>query len=268
MIETGMELHYFWLPVLGFVIGLLATMVGGNGAFFFPPALILLFQVSPRVAIATSLAAVIPIGLIGSLEHYRRGNINLPIGTVFGLFGLTGAFAGAWLSSILEVNTLVLSFGIYSILLGLFTLHLPKSKTTKMQEPPERFADLNKRNLPLIIAIGLVSGFVAGLYGTSGTAPVLAALLLLRLPFKIIIGTSVMIVFINAVAGFSGHLLVGEFDTQLIVLLGSGAAIGAFLGPRFLSHIRHEQRKENKFRYVLSALLIIMGVFLLVRFMA
>ena len=176
-------------------------------------------------------------------------------------------FAGAWLSSILAVNTLVLTFGIYAILLGLFTLRIPKRNTAKMRKPPERFADLNRRNLPLISAIGLVSGFVAGLYGTSGTAPVLAALLLLQLPFKIIIGTSVMIVFINAVSGFTGHLLVGEFDLQLIFLLGSGAAVGAFLGPRLLSRIRHEQRRETKFRYVLSALLIIMGAFLVMRFM-
>lgn len=246
MSDIAIELNYFWLPVIGFVVGLIATMIGGNGAFFFPPALILLFQVSPKAAIATSLAAAIPIGLIGSAEHYRRGNINVPVGIVFGAAGMVGAFSGAWLSSMLKTETLVVSFSIYLILLGFFTLYRPGTHADKAAEPPSRFSDLNKQNLSLIMSIGFMAGCVTGLYGTSGTAPVLAAMLILRLPLMQVIGTSVLIVFINAITGFSGHLLLGEFDFRLIILLGSGATVGAFIGPRLLGHIR-PQKKKVKF---------------------
>ncbi len=259
---ASVELHYLWLPLFGFVVGMFATMVGGNGAFFFPPALILLFQVSPRVAIATSLAAVIPIGLIGSYEHYRRGNINLPVGILFGSAGVVGAFTGAWISGMLQPDTLVLTFGFYAVLLGLFTLYLPGKKNDASVSPPGSFADLDKRNMPLILFVGVVSGLVAGVYGTSGTAPVLAGLFILQLPVKVVIGTSVLIVFINAMSGFGGHLLMGEPDLQLIFLLGSGAAAGAFVGPRFLTGIRPE-RKEHTFRYVLCLLLILLGGWLI-----
>ncbi len=262
MLEIAIELNYYWLPVIGFAVGLVATMVGGNGAFFFPPALILLFQVSPKVAIATSLAAVIPIGLIGSAEHYRRGNINLPVGVVFGLAGMLGAFLGAWMSNMLKTETLVISFSIYLILLGLFTLYRPKASTDGVVKPPGRFSDFNKHNLSLILSIGFIAGCVTGLYGTSGTAPVLAAMLILRLPLMQVVGTSVMIVFINALTGFSGHMLLGELDFQLIMLLGSGATVGAFLGPRLLWRIR-PRKKENKIRFILGFLLIIVGIFLL-----
>ncbi len=265
MADVGVELSYYWLPFLGFVVGLLATMVGGNGAFFFPPALILLFQVSPRIAITTSLAAVIPIGLIGSIEHYRRQNINLPVGILFGMAGLLGAFGGAWLSNRLSPDTLVMSFGIYAIVLGLFTIRLPGRKTEGTNPPLLRFADMHSRQFLPIILIGLVSGFVAGLYGTSGTAPVLAGLFLLRLPLLQVIGTSVLIVFINAFSGFSGHLLLGEFDWELVFLLGSGAVVGAFIGPRLLGRIK-PGGKGHKYRYILSVLLIILGVYLVSQF--
>ncbi len=262
MSEIAIELNYYWLPVIGFVVGLIATMVGGNGAFFFPPALILLFQISPKVAIATSLAAVIPIGLIGSAEHYRQGNINLPVGIVFGAAGMIGAFLGAWMSSMLKTETLVISFSVYLILLGLFTLYRPKARTDGVVKPPEHFSDLNKRNLTLILSIGFIAGCVTGLYGTSGTAPVIAAMLILRLPLMQVVGTSVLIVFINAFTGFSGHVILGELDFQLILLLGSGATVGAFLGPRLLGRIR-PRNKENKIRMILGLLLIVVGIFLL-----
>ncbi len=262
--ESAVELHYLWLPLLGFVIGLLATMIGGNGAFFFPPALILLFQVEPRVAIATSLAAVIPIGVIGSFEHYRRRNINLPIGLSFGAFGLAGAWLGAWISNAIDPATLITTFGAYCIVLGLFTMRMPKKKGYKEYTPPESFQEIQRSQMPYIAIFGLISGAVAGLFGTSGTAPVLAALLILKFPIRLVIGTSVMIVFINALSGFGGHLILGEIDPELILWLGSGAAIGAFIGPKLLVNIKPEG-KEGKLRFLFSAIIIAMGILLIIR---
>lgn len=251
--------------MIGFVVGLLATMVGGNGAFFFPPALILLFQVSPRVAIATSLAAVLPIGLIGSAVHYRRNNINLPVALIFGAAGLVGALAGSWITSVIETAVLVRTFGVYCIILGLLSLRVPKSSEYgKTDSPPESLREIRSRNVPLIIFFGLVSGAAAGLFGTSGTAPVLAALLILQFPVRLVIGTSVLIVFINALSGFGGHLVLGEIDPELILMLGSGAAAGAFIGPRLLIHIKPE-KKEGGIRYVFAGIIIALGVLMFTR---
>jgi len=262
--ESAIDLSHYWLPLIGFVIGMLSTMVGGNGAFFFPPILILFFQVSPRVAIATSLAAVIPIGLVGSFEHYRRDNINLPVGILFGSAGLAGAITGAWISSIMETDTLISTFGVYLVALGLLTLYNPKSRLRGRVPPPHSFSDFRRQQVLLMASLGLTAGVVAGLFGTSGTATVLAGLFLLQLPIKLVIGTSVLIVFINALAGFGGHLIVGEIDPGLILKLGSGAAAGAFLGPRLITRIRPE-RNEGRIRNVFALIVMVLGIILLFR---
>ncbi len=75
-----------------------------------------------------------------------------------------------------------------------------------------------------------------------------------------VIVTWVLIVFINALTGFSGHVILGEIDIYLILLLGSGATIGTFLGPRLFGRIR-PRNKENKVRIILGLLLIVAGVF-------
>ncbi len=262
--ETTIQLSHYWLPLIGFVIGLIATMVGGNGAFFFPPALILLFGVSPRVAIATSLAAVVPIGLIGSLAHYRRDNVNLPLGILFGIAGFAGAVSGAWVSGLLDAAIIVKAFGYYVLALGAFTFFMPKRNTHASLPAPRHIADINKKQLPAILILGLLAGIAAGLFGTSGTLTVLAGLFMLQLPVKLIIGTSVLIVFINALSGFGAHLVVGEIDFRLIWLLGSGAALGAFIGPWLLHYVK-PGGKEGKIRYIFALKLIALGLFLVFR---
>jgi uncharacterized protein len=94
--------NFLWLPFIGFAIGILVTMFGGGGGFFYVPILTLLFHVPTQLAAATSLAATIPTVIVGSIEHYRKGNINLQIGAIFGVSGLVGAFAGAYLSNLIS----------------------------------------------------------------------------------------------------------------------------------------------------------------------
>lgn len=262
--QQVVHLPDFWLPVIGFVIGMLATMVGGSGAFFFPPALILLFQVSPRVAVATSLAAAIPVGLVGSFGHYRHHNINLPVAIVFGVAGLSGALSGAWISGLMTPDTLISIFGIYTIVLGLLMLRVRKSPPPEDLIPPRRIRSMSPGQLATMIFFGMASGLAAGLFGTSGTAPVLAGLFLLRLPLRQVIGTSVLVVLINSASGFGGHLVLGEINTRLILLLGSGATLGAFLGPMLVGRI-HLEKKEAPIRYVYAILVIVLGIVLLFR---
>ena len=84
--------NFLWLPFIGAAIGLLVTVFGGGGGFFYVPILTLLFHVPTQLAAATSLAATIPTVIVGSIEHYRKGNINLQAGLIFGVAGLVGGF--------------------------------------------------------------------------------------------------------------------------------------------------------------------------------
>lgn len=45
---------WFLLPALGFTIGLLVSMLGGGGGFFYVPALTLLFDLPTQLAVSTS----------------------------------------------------------------------------------------------------------------------------------------------------------------------------------------------------------------------
>ena len=108
---------FLWLPLIGAAIGLLVTIFGGGGGFFYVPILTLLFHVPTQLAAATSLAATIPTVIVGSIEHYRKGNVNLRVGVIFGVAGLVGAFVGAYVSNLVSSALLQKLFGAYALAL-------------------------------------------------------------------------------------------------------------------------------------------------------
>ncbi len=53
------DLNLIFLPLFGFLIGLLVSMLGGGGGGLFVPVLTLIFGIPTQVAVATSLASVL-----------------------------------------------------------------------------------------------------------------------------------------------------------------------------------------------------------------
>jgi len=237
MPSAGFDMSNIWLPLVGLAIGILVTMFGGGGGFFYVPILTLFFHVPTQLAAATSLAATIPTVAVGTFEHYRRGNIHLQTGIIFGVAGLVGALAGSYLSAAISSGLLQKLFGAYAILLTI-PMALTSRKRLKDGGKGEAGAPAMTRSKMLLSAtFGILSGLMSGLFGTSGTATIVAGLYILGLPVTAVVGTSVLVVLFNALSGFVGHVVVGQFDLRLFLLLGSGAVCGAFVGPRLLAKI-------------------------------
>jgi uncharacterized protein len=102
--------------VLVVLIGLLAGLVSGlfgiGGAIVIVPALVILAKLPQHTANGTSLAALLlPVGFLGALEYYRRGQVNIAYAAVIagGLF--IGAFLGAKLAGSLSDVALRRAFG-------------------------------------------------------------------------------------------------------------------------------------------------------------
>ncbi len=256
------ESSYLWLPLIGFVIGLLATMIGGGGGFFFPPALMLFFQVPAHVAVSTSLAATLPICFIGALGHYRHGNLHLNTGLIFAIAGIMGAIAGASVTGLLDPEQLRSGFGIYSILLALLIMYnnRKKEREAKAEKSSSFFLRLFNK-VPAGSFYGFVGGMISGTFGTSGTAPVLAGLFAVKLPIKLVAGTSLMILFINTLSALTGHLFLGNINMTLVLFLTSGSLLGAIFGPlltRRINFAKKEGALRDSFAYVILAFGILM----------
>jgi len=260
--HSTFEYGYLWLPLIGFIIGLLASMMGSGGGFFFPPVLILFFGVPAQVAVTTSLAATLPICLAGSYGHYRNGHTDLNTALVFIIAGILGAVAGAGLTRIVTASQLKIGFGIYTILIAIpifINSRKMKMDGTGEKELPQKhgFKSMSKRSV-----YGLLAGVITGTFGTSGVAPVLAGLFSLNMPVKMVAGTSILIVLVNTVSALVAHFIVGEIDLTLVYFLASGAIIGAFTGPKILAGIEIG-RAESRIRIWYAMAMIVFGLIII-----
>jgi len=254
---------YLLLPLLGLIIGVLGSMLGGGGGFFFLPVLLLLLHVPSQTAVITSLVATLPICIAGTFSHYQKSNINFHIAILFALSGIAGAFIGAEITSKINSDQLKIAFGIYSVLIAVYIgfSTWQKKKNESQRKGADKSSGLSKITMGSFF--GFFAGIITGTFGTSGTAPVLAGLLSMRMPFKIVIGTSLLIVLVNTIFAISAHFLINKIDFTLVIFLTAGSAIGALIGPRLLMKVKIDTN-ENKLRYWYAAVMFVIGFLLII----
>ncbi|WP_291862743.1 sulfite exporter TauE/SafE family protein [Marinilabilia sp.] len=263
IITSSIEPIYYILPLTGLIVGLFGTILGGGGGFFFLPLLTLVIGAPVQTAVITSLVATLPICAVGAAMHYRRGNVDIRTGSIFAFTGIIGAFAGAAIANVLTPELLKTVFGIYAVAIALTmilnTTRHKIHKTTPLKKKHKRTIYNFKKP-----AFGFLAGIITGTFGTSGTAPVLAGLFSSNLPLKTVIGTSLFVLLANTSFGVGAHLLLGQIDLTLVVLLTSGSAPGALLGPTILSKVKTDN-SESSIKYVYAAIMVIIGILMIVK---
>jgi hypothetical protein len=248
---------YFILPLVGLIIGLFGTMVGGGGGFFFLPVLTLLLAVPAQTAVITSLVATLPICMIGSWGHYRKNHINFQVAALFMITGIIGAFIGAGIANNISGSALKAAFGGYSILIALHMLFNARKNNI---EGVRKKTIISQKNLKTLTGsfFGMAAGLITGTFGTSGSAPVLAGLFSTKIPVKMVIGTSLLVVLMNTVFAVGAHFIVGKINLTLVVFLTSGSTIGALIGPRLLAKIQVD-KSESKVKYAYAFIMAAIG---------
>ena len=102
------------LVVIGLAAGVIAGMFGVGGGLIIVPALLFFLKVKEAEAIGTSLAAMIPpVGLLGAMEFYRDGFINIRFAALVALGLFLGAYFGAKITTSLPPEVIRRAYGIF-----------------------------------------------------------------------------------------------------------------------------------------------------------
>jgi len=105
------------LVLIGLVAGFFSALFGVGGGIIMVPLLILVARYSERPAIATSLAAIGLIALVGTVSYTFHGEVQFGYALLVGLPGAVGAVAGSAFQQ--RLTTPVLTFGFAMLLTGL-----------------------------------------------------------------------------------------------------------------------------------------------------
>jgi uncharacterized membrane protein YfcA len=260
-------LEYLALPLVGLSIGFLVSVMGGGGGAIYVGVLTVLFNVAPAIAVSSSLATMIPTTAIASLSHWRAKNLKLKLGLWMMGAGMLGTVFGSLASGVLPERLYGKLAGAFLVFFSLqLLIPMLKKRMTKDQPQGSAVTESAPREegkaisrIAKAILYGLCGGFLSGLVGISGTAPIIVGLTALGCEPLAVAGTSVFVLFGISVVGFLMHMSLGNVNWKLVGLLVAGTATGALAGPLLLK--RANKKTISKIMQPLFFLMIFgMGV--------
>jgi uncharacterized protein len=98
------------LVLIGLVAGLFSALFGVGGGIVIVPLLLLVARFSERPAMATSLAAIGLIALVGTVTYALHGQVSVAHAALLGVPAAFGAVGGAALQQRLDNRALALAF--------------------------------------------------------------------------------------------------------------------------------------------------------------
>ncbi|MBZ0235302.1 MAG: sulfite exporter TauE/SafE family protein [Deltaproteobacteria bacterium] len=222
------------------VIGVSLGLLGAGGSILTVPLLTFVTAMSPREAITSSLFAVAVTAALAAVLHGRHGRVRWRMGLVFGVAGIGGALGGARLSTWLPERLLMVLFALLMASAAVAMLRGRRWIEERDETP------LTARSVALIALQGVLLGAVTGLVGVGGGFIIVPVLTLIaRLPLKQAVGTSVMIIAINASAGFAGHVGRASIDWTVTLAVTAAMMCGSVVGGRLCSRVEPENLRQG-----------------------
>ena len=224
--------------LLAALIGVSLGIMGAGGSVLTVPIFVYVLGFGAKEAIASSLVVVGVTSLLGALEHRHEGQLRLRVALVFGVFAMVGAYGGARLADFFSDAAQLILFAVVLLVAAFVML--------REEEPGEGGGDTAipgdhaaRRMILKLAAPGLAVGVLTGLVGVGGGFLIVPVLVLLvDVPMKATVGTSLLVIAMNSAAGFAGYLGTVELQWALVAAFTALAAGGSFAGTylaRFLS---------------------------------
>ncbi|WP_438853961.1 sulfite exporter TauE/SafE family protein [Agromyces sp. M3QZ16-3] len=212
------------LALVGVVGGLLSGLFGVGGGIVMVPLLILLAGMDQRRASATSLAAIVPTALVGSIAYLVNGQVDLVAAALVALGGVVGGWIGATLLAKLPLEWLR---WLFIVLLVVVAIRLAFGTPDRAADP----VPLEPGPALGLVALGLVVGIASGLFGVGGGLIMVPAFItLFGLGDLIARGTSLVAMIPTAVSGSAKNVRGGLVDLRTAVVVGAAATLAALPG--------------------------------------
>jgi uncharacterized membrane protein YfcA len=251
------------------LIGISLGLIGGGGSILTVPVLVYLFSVAPALATSYSLFIVGSTSLVGAYTNYRKNQVDVQTAFLFGLSSIATVFITrkfivpaipgqlcslAGISVSKATGTMVL----FALLMLLASISMIRGNQAT------RDNGIGKgtiKNYPKLLLLGIGIGLITGLLGAGGGFLLIPALVMLvKLPMKAAVGTSLFIIALNSLIGFLGDIGHYQTDWPFLLTITGIAIAGIIIGGRMAQKIPGNKLKKGFGWFVL-----VMGIYIIAR---
>lgn len=262
------------MEAIGYVaslfIGISLGLIGGGGSILTVPVLVYLFAISPVLATSYSLFIVGATSLVGAFNNYRKGLVRIKTALLFGISSITTVFLTRKLLiplipktfgsiSSFKITEAILTMVLFAVLMVIAAVAMIRSK--EIVTVDKKTGDDKKIIFSKLVLYGISIGFITGLLGAGGGFLLIPTLvLLLKLPMKQAVGTSLFIIALNSLIGFTGDLGHFSMDWFFLGKITVIAIVGIFIGGFFNKKVSATKLKKGFGWFVL-----LMGIYIIVK---
>lgn len=260
-----MEITGYFLSAL---VGISLGLIGGGGSILMVPILVYVFTLNPVMATSYSLFVVGSTSLVGAFNNYRKGLVSIKTALLFGLTSITTVFITRKLIMPVIPNVLF-SIGNFEVkqsmaIMVLFAVLMLMASTAMIKgrkEPVEVGTASSSVNTAKLLLYGVLVGLATGFLGAGGGFLIIPALvLLLKMPMKKAVGTSLLIIALNSLIGFTGDLGHININWKFLLIISIIAIAGIFIGGALAKKIEGDKLKKSFGWFVL-----VMGIYIIIK---
>lgn len=228
-----MEISYAGLLFLiGFLGSFLSGMLGIGGAIVKYPMLLMIptlfgFQgLTAHEVSGISALDVLFVSIAGVIGFRKGDYLNKSLITTMGISVLAGTLIGSFESQHLTEQQVNIVYGIFALLAGIM-MFIPTKQTDDLPIEEVTF------NKPLAGILAFLVGIGSGIVGAGGGFLLIPIMLVvLRIPTRMTIASSLAITFISSIAGSIGKLSTGQVDYPTAVVVIIAGMIAAPIGAK------------------------------------
>jgi uncharacterized membrane protein YfcA len=224
--------------------------------------------VDPVLATAYSLFVVGSTSLVGAGTYMKKGLVNYKTALVFAIPSFIAVFLTRKFlvpalpdplftvgEAIITKNIGIMVFFALIMLAASFSMIRGKKGGDAAEEEEVKF------NFPMIALEGSVVGVITGIVGAGGGFLIIPALVILaKLPMKMAVGTSLLIIAAKSLIGFLGDLSSQTIDWQMLLIFTSLSIVGIFIGSALSKKINEKILKTGFGWFVL-----VMGIYIITK---
>ncbi|MEV1131775.1 sulfite exporter TauE/SafE family protein [Agromyces sp. NPDC049794] len=218
------RLPWVRLALVGAAGGLLSGAFGVGGGILMVPLLMTFTAMNQRRASATSLAAIVPAALVGSITYLLNGEIDLLAALFVAIGGIAGSWMGSWLLRRLSLGWLRWLFIALLVAVAVRLLLVTPARVDGRIE-------YDVVSVVSLLALGVAIGVAAGLFGIGGGIIMVPAFVaLFGMSDLVAKGTSLAAMIPTAVSGTVANTRGGIVDLRAALIVGIAATIASFAG--------------------------------------
>ncbi len=253
---------------LSTLVGISLGIIGGGGSILTVPILVYVFGLGPEISTSYSLFIVGLTALAGSFNYYKNGLVNMKAALIFSVPSLIAVFLTrkfimpALPDVIFKLGSFQYSRPMFIMTVFAAMMIAASVSMIRKSKLPDPAKLKPGHHYTLIFLEGIIVGVLTGFVGAGGGFLIIPALVLLAgIPMKEAVGTSLLIIAIKSLLGFTGDISAGvNIDWMFLAIVSVFTVAGIFAGSTLAKKIH-----ADKLKPAFGWFILLMGIYIMLR---